>query len=74
MTNKEARAKAKEAGYIEDKNPPIKSHGEIVFKDPKGRRWISADNAGHSGGVWKEFDSKFKRTGTLDKDFKKIKD
>lgn len=73
LSNREARKKAKEKGYIEVKNPGIGSHGELVFKDPKRRVWITPDNTGHNGGIWKEFDKKLNRTGTLDKNLERLK-
>lgn len=72
LTNKEARKKAKEWGYVEDRNPPFNSHNKPAFKDPKRNVWISPDADGHNGGVWKEF-VKDRRSGTLDKDGKIIK-
>ena len=71
LTNNEAREKAKEWGFQEDRNPPFNSHGRPAFK--KGQRWITPDRDGHNGGEWKEFLGK-NRIGTLDKHGNKIKD
>lgn len=70
LSNGDARKKAKEWGYKEDKNPPFNSHGKPAFK--KGQRWISPDRDGHNGGVWKEFEGK-RRVGTLDEKGNKVK-
>jgi|GEM_PF-6764261 len=70
ITNKEARQKAKEWGYKEDKSPPFDSHGKPTFR--KGDSWISPDRDGHNGGVWKEYKGK-QRVGTLDANGNKIK-
>lgn len=71
-TNKEAREKVKELGkgYVEKKNPPSSIKG-IGFTN--GKEWISPDIDGHNGGVWKLFDLKGERVGTLDKNLNRIK-
>jgi len=61
LTNKEARQKAKELGYKEDKNPPFDTHKKPAFRN--GNDWISPDRDGHNGGVWKRF-TKGYRDGT----------
>jgi hypothetical protein len=54
LTNQEARAKAKELGFVEDKNPPFKTkNGVPAFK--RGNKWITPDKHGHKGGVWKYY-------------------
>ncbi len=68
ITNKEAREVANELGYIEVKNPPFDTHGELAFK--KGSFYITPDNTCHSGGYWKLIQmigTKDKRIGTYDK-------
>jgi hypothetical protein len=72
LTNKEARKKAGEWGYTEDQDPPFNPHGKPAFR--KGQTWITPDADGHNGGVWKEFDKKGNRKGTLDENGNKIKD
>lgn len=69
LTNKEARELADQLGYKEDKNSPFESHGELTFK--KGNEWISPDNTGHNGGVWKMFRGA-RRVGTFNADLTKI--
>lgn len=64
LTNKEARDFAKEMGYKETK-APFDTHGELTFK--KGNIYISPDNTGHNGGVWKMFKRNGLRIGTWNK-------
>jgi Novel toxin 21 len=71
LTNKEAKQKAFEWDFVEDKSPPFNSHGQPVFKHKKRRVWITPDADGHNGGVWKEYKGG-KRTGTLDENGKPI--
>jgi len=71
LSNGDAKKKAKEWGYKEDKNPPFNSHGKPAFK--KGQTWITPDRDGHNGGVWKEMDKKGNRKATLDDKGNKIK-
>jgi RHS repeat-associated protein len=66
LTNKQARELANNMGFSEVKDPPFNSHGELVFK--RGNVYITADNTGHSGGVWKMFDSAGNRLGTYNAD------
>jgi hypothetical protein len=80
LTNKEARQRASDWGWQEDKNPPksvirhTKKHNNPpVFKDPARNRWISPDQDNHGGGVWKEFD-RGGRVGTLDENLTPIRD
>jgi hypothetical protein len=71
LTNKEAKKAAKKLGFDKEiKDPPFFSHGNRVFTD--GKDMITADRDGHSGGVWKKFDSSGQRVGTFDKDLKRI--
>ncbi len=59
------------AGYRKTK---LKSQGEDVFTN--GKFWITPDNEGHNGGIWKKFDKeknvgsteKSKRLGTFGRD------
>ena len=71
-TNKEARKIAKDKDLKEVK-VDRDTHGELVFEDKKGRRF-SPDADNHSGGVWKEYDRRNNRIGTLDEDFNRIGD
>jgi hypothetical protein len=62
LTNQEARIKAKELGFVENRNPPFWTpEGTPAFK--RGNEWITADQYGHKGGVWKLFRGKV-RIGT----------
>jgi hypothetical protein len=70
LTNKEARELAEQLGYEETKNPPFNSHGELTFK--KGNRWITPDNTGHKGGVWKMFDNQGRRLATYNADLTQV--
>jgi hypothetical protein len=70
LTNKEAREQAERWGYIEDKNPPFKTHGALAFR--KKNSWISPDQTCHNGGAWKEYKWE-ERIGTLDILGKRIK-
>ncbi len=72
LTNDEARRKAKEWGYAETKEGRFNAHGKPKFK--KGNSIITPDRDAHNGGVWKEFDRKNRRIGTLDKNGNRIKD
>ncbi len=71
-TNKEARERAKELGkgFEEKKDKPL-GIKDIAFTD--GKKWISPDIDGHNGGVWKEFNLRGDRIGTLDKNLNRIK-
>jgi len=68
LTNKQARQKAQELGYKEDKNPPFDTHKKPAFRN--GNDWISPDRDGHNGGVWKRF-TKGYRDGTYNIDLTK---
>lgn len=72
LTNQEARKKAQQWGYQEDKQPPFFCYGKPAFKHPKRREWITPDKYGHNGGVWKLFEGR-KRVATLDKFLQIIK-
>ena len=72
LTNEEARKKAKEWGYKETSEGKFNSFRRPKFI--KGNSVITPDRNGHNGGVWKEFDRKNRRIGTLDENGKKIKD
>lgn len=72
LTNEEARKKAKKWGYKETKDGKFNSFGRPKFI--KGNSIITPDRNGHNGGIWKEFDRKNRRIGTLDENGKKIKD
>jgi len=65
LSNKEARDLAEKVGYKEVK-APFDTHGELTFK--KGNTYISPDNTGHNGGVWKMFKRNGLRIGTWNKD------
>lgn len=67
LTNKEARAKAKELGYRETKNHPCgNTYDKPVFTN--GKEFISPDKYGHKGGVWKVFDKSGTRVETTNID------
>ena len=74
-TAKEATEAAKRVGF---RQTNFKSHGQPVFTD--GKRFITPDVDGHSGGVWKvaqtvkDLGSKKTRSGTLDECLKRIGD
>lgn len=70
--NKEAEQAARNNGYKPTKDFKFNSKGQKVYE--KGNTQITRDLDGHNGGVWKSFDKKTgQRTGTLDKNFKRIK-
>lgn len=71
LTNKKAREQALKWGYKETKEGKFNSKGRPKFI--KGNSIITPDIDNHGGGVWKEFNRKNKRIGTLDKDGNKIK-
>ncbi|HYE53354.1 MAG TPA: toxin C-terminal domain-containing protein, partial [Chitinophagaceae bacterium] len=62
------------------KKTNLKSHGQPVYK--KGNSWITPDQDGHNGGIWKMFDNeknigstdKNKRVGTYDANLNRIGD
>lgn len=67
LTNKEARAKAKELGYRETKDHPCgNTYDKPVFTN--GKEFISPDKYGHKGGVWKVFDKSGTRVATTNID------
>lgn len=66
LNNKEARRIAQEWGYIEGQ-APFNTQGKPAFRHPKTKQWITPDKDGHKGGVWKLFNKKYDRIGTLDK-------
>ncbi len=66
LTNKEAREIARELGYKEVKDHPLgNTRGKPVFSN--GKRYISPDADGHSGGHWKVFNSRGDILYTKDK-------
>ncbi len=68
LTNKDARELVKEhlKGYEEKPNSPFDTHGGIAFYNKKTKTWISPDQDGHNGGVWKMFNrSGDERLGTF---------
>ena len=69
-TTGEAKTAAKALGWKRVKGVPFNSHGQPVFQ--KGKNYYTPDADGHKKGVWKEFNLKGKRTGTLDKDLNRI--
>jgi hypothetical protein len=69
LNNQEAKKLAEKMGFRIDKNPPFQSHGKIVFR--KGNTYISADRAGHKGGVWKVFRRGEGRLGSWNVDLTK---
>ncbi|MBO0440217.1 hypothetical protein JZO69_07570 [Enterococcus sp. DIV0869a] len=78
VTSKEASDAAKALGYDKINE---KSHGQPVFKNKKNNpKYITPDVDSHNGGVWKGADtleglgSKKTRSGTYDKDLKRIGD
>ena len=61
------------------KKTKIKSHGQAVYSN--GKYWITPDQDGHNGGVWKMYDSERKvgggkgdRMGTYDANLNRIGD
>ena len=70
--NKEAEKAARDNGYKPTKDFKFNSKGQKVYE--KGNTQITRDLDGHNGGVWKSFDKRTgQRTGTLDKNFNRIK-
>jgi hypothetical protein len=55
LTNGEARKQAETWKYTEQK-PAWDTHGELAFRNKRGNQWISPDNTGHRGKVWKVLD------------------
>ena len=76
-TAKEAEEAAKKLGYTKTKE---KSHGQPVFKNKDGSRYITPDVDSYNGGKWKMADSvknlgsKRTRTGTYDSGLRRIGD
>ncbi|MEO2088849.1 MAG: toxin C-terminal domain-containing protein [Gemmataceae bacterium] len=70
MSRVEAREAARANGWKEVADAPFNSHGQPVFSD--GSKYYTPDADGHIGGVWKQFDKKGNRTGTLDGNLNKI--
>jgi hypothetical protein len=64
---------AQELGFDKQvKGADFDSHGQKVFTD--GKRFISKDWDGHSGGIWKMYDKSGKvREGTYDRYLNRIK-
>ena len=71
--NELIRADASDLGYgqrIAPQRAPFNSHGQDVFSD--GKNFITRDigsdptHSAHNGGVWKMFDRRGNRVGTLD--------
>ncbi len=68
LRGREATEAASRLGYdqrIPPNKAPFNSHGQPVFRGPKGR-YITPDVDSHSGGVWKMFDRAGNRIGTYD--------
>lgn len=58
---------AKKLGYgsrISPQKVPFNSHGQAAFTD--GKNFLTPEYDSHIGGVWKLFDRKGNRVGTLD--------
>jgi hypothetical protein len=73
LTNAQAGDLAKYLGFSRIKDPPFDSHGQAVFESHG--RYITHDVDGHKkGAVWKEFDRKGNRIGTLDALLNRIAD
>jgi hypothetical protein len=70
MTAPQAREAASANGWREVTNPGFNSHGQPVFTD--GNNFYTPDADSHIGGVWKQFNKKLDRVGTLDADLNKI--
>jgi RHS repeat-associated protein len=67
LTNKEATQLSQKLGYDKEvTDPPFKSHGAKVFTN--GQNYITADQDGHNGGVWKMFNKAGDRIGTYNAD------
>ncbi len=72
ITNKEAREVATQLGYVQVKNPPFNTHGQLAFK--KGTLYITPDNTSHKGGYWKlvqVIGNTVTRLGTYDQSLKR---
>jgi filamentous hemagglutinin len=72
LTRSQARDLAKYHGFREVKGSPFNSHGQPVFTD--GKKFYTPDVDGHRGGVWKVFDKKYNRIGTVDVNLKPVGD
>jgi RHS repeat-associated protein len=67
LTNKQAKQAAKKLGYDREiKDPPFDSHGQKVYTN--GKKFITKDVDGHSGGTWKMFNKSGNRIGTYNAD------
>lgn len=65
LTNAQASELAAHVGYNRRvKDAPFNSHGQPVFTD--GKNYITPDFDSHNGGVWKVFDRRGRRVGTVD--------
>ena len=72
ICQKEAQQAAIDNGFKPAKDFKFNSKGQKVYE--KGNTQITRDTEGHNGGVWKAFDKwTGERTGTLDKNFNRIK-
>jgi hypothetical protein len=75
LGNRVAREAASALGFdkrIPPQRAPFNSHGQSVFFD--GKRYITPDVDGHSGGAWKLFDRRGNRIGTYDEKLNRIGD
>ena len=64
LTNAQMRDMAKYYGWTPVKDSPFNSHGQLVFR--QDNRYFTPDVDSHIGGVWKVFDLKGNRIGTVD--------
>ena len=64
LTRAQARDLAKYNGFKEVRGAPFNSHGQPVFTE--GKKYYTPDVDAHRGGVWKVFDKKGNRIGTVD--------
>ena len=72
LTNRQASELAGYAGYNRRmKDAPFDSHGQPVFTN--GSNYITPDVDSHNGGVWKVFDRRGRRVGTVDAELNPIK-
>jgi hypothetical protein len=77
LRGKAATQAARDLGYttrIPAQRAPFDSHGQPVFQQPGGNRYITPDIDGHGGGVWKMFDNNGRRIGTYDINLSRIGD
>ena len=70
LTRPQTRDLAKYESWNEVKGTPFDSHGQPVFTD--GKKFYTPDVDAHRGGVWKVFDKKGNRIGTVDENLNRV--